>query len=387
MKPFSRGIAPDLLLSQVRNTMPYLFAGENGAGGLDGPFPPAETLREFAAAPSELPEHFDYFRLCLSSHYLTCGTPVPTDVDNQIRQKLWPAKLPIETVLKMAELVLASHDWDFRLVSSRYVYGAVGTPFEREPLSGHYGEWFTVACGAYCALGKYNAPEAAALRAQIFEAITAEVNRHSEIFGSLWRAGDGVGCLKASASVAHNFGDLDRVMDMWALDVGDPLRLRFYKLTAKAFDPDRKLRYMGRLWVAGELYKSKIDGSSMAIENHRHFGLRKPRALREAAALVVPTAPFFDEWGRVIARSEKYMEIVEALKESWDRQPGSFAYGRALRGILEVHPNLRTHPAVEPLFHVPVTAKILETPREVFESRWGTEAMRLIDDIPSHAEV
>lgn len=389
MKLFPRGIAPDLLLAQVKNTMPYLFGETAGALGAET-FPPGARLRAYASAPNALPEHFDYFELCLFSHYLTCGTPVPTDVDNQIRQKLWPAGLPVATAVAMAELVLASHAWDFTLASSRFVYGAKGTALEYAPLSGHYGEWFTVACGAYCALGRYGEPAALEMRTRLFAAIEKEIDRHSEIFGSLWRAKDGSGCLKASASVAHNFGDLDRVMDMWELGVGDPLRLRFYKLTARPFDTERKLRYLGRLWVAGELYKSKIDGSSMGIENHRHFGLRKPRGLRERAELVVPTAPFFDEWGGAIARAdlkpEVKTEILEALKESWERQPGTYAYGRALRGMIDADPSLRGHRDIEALLLKPATAKILETPREVFEKRWAEEALVLMDDIPSRAE-
>lgn len=385
MKAFPRGIAPELLLTQVENTMPYLFTEE--AGDLaSGRFPPAGWIREHAAAPVELPDHFDYFRLCFSSHLLTCGTPVPTDVDNQIRQKLWPAGLPFEIAAKMVELVLASREWDFTLVSTRFVYGAPGTPMEKEALSGLYGEWFTVACGAYCALGRYKEPPAKELRERVFDAIAGEVDRHSEVFGSLWRVKDGVGCLKASASIAHNFGDLDRVMDMWDLGVGDPLRLRFYKLGARPFDTERKLRYLGRLWVAGELYKSKIDGSSMAIENHRHFGLRKSRGLRSRAEFVVPTAPFFDEWGGRIARGGHVDEIVETLKESWDRQPGTFAYGRALRGALDANPDLRSNRHVEAAFLVPAQAAVLETARERFESRWAEEAIRHMDDIPSRAE-
>src|SRR5688500_16620868 len=107
MAQLPRGIAPDLLLSQVRNTMPYLFAQEDAAVA----FPPAAVLRDFASRVDEPLSHFEYFRLCLSSHYLTCATPVPTDVDNQIRRKLWPAELPLETALEMAELVLASRSW------------------------------------------------------------------------------------------------------------------------------------------------------------------------------------------------------------------------------------------------------------------------------------
>jgi hypothetical protein len=253
-------------------------------------------------------------------------------------------------------------------------------------VSGLYGEWFTVACGAYSAFGRYRDEAGVAMRRRLFDAISGEVSRHAEVFASLWRAKDGLGCLKASASLAHNFGDLDRVMDMWELDVGDPLRLSYYKLGSQPFDTERKLRYLGRIWVAGELYKSKIDGSSMAIENHRHFGLRKPRALRAFAEFVVPTAPFFDDWGTRIARHPaERLEIIAALKESWDRQPGTYAYGRALRGILDTTPELRALPEYEALFRVPATARILETPRAAFEARWATEALRWMDEIPATA--
>ena len=88
MAQLPRGISPDLLQSQVRNTMPYLFEG-----AVVG-FPPADTLRAYE--PGQPLTHFEYFRLCLSSHYLSCATPVPTDVDNQIRLKLWPKALPVD---------------------------------------------------------------------------------------------------------------------------------------------------------------------------------------------------------------------------------------------------------------------------------------------------
>ena len=111
----------------------------------------------------------------------------------------------------------------------------------------------------------------------------------------------GGAALQASAAIAHNFGDLDRVMDMWNLAPFDPLKLRFYKLGVKPFDADGKLRHQGRLWVAGELYKSPIMGSSMAAENHRHFALRKPKCLRRSE-LGVPSA----SWRSRAAREEKF---------------------------------------------------------------------------------
>jgi len=363
--------------------MPYLFEAE--AESLAA-FPPAATV--LALAPGAELSHFEYFRLCLSCHYLTCATPVPTDVDLQIRQKLWPAGLPLVTALEMGSLVLASRDWDFTAVSSRVSRGAAGSEWENAPLHGHFGEWFTVAAGAYGALGKYRANEAKTLRAAIFDAIVALAEQHANIFASLWRAKDGLGVLRASASIAHNFGDLDRVMDMWALPIEDPLRLRHHGLSTSPFDPDGKLRLGGRLWTAGELYKSDIAGSSMALENHRHFALRKPRALRTLPSLRVPLGPFFDDWGVEVARcleGEALHEVLVALADGWTRLDRTVAYGRALRAILEAHPALATHPRVLELHKNARFKAVLKTSRESFEQTWASAALALLEEIPSRA--
>lgn len=363
--------------------MPYLFEAESESLAS---FPPAATVLAFV--PGAELSHFEYFRLCLSCHYLTCATPVPTDVDLQIRQKLWPAGLPLVTALEMGALVLASRDWDFTLVSSRVSRGAAGTEWEKAPLHGHFGEWFTVAAGAYGALGKYRANEAKTLRAAVFDAIVAEAERHANVFASVWRAKDGLGVLRASASIAHNFGDLDRVMDMWALPIEDPLRLRHYGLSTSPFDPDGKLRLGGRLWTAGELYKSEIGGSSMALENHRHFALRKPRALRTRPSLRVPLGPFFDDWGAEVARrleGEALEDVVVALADGWGRLDRTVAYGRALREILEARAELRTHPRVAELQKNVRFKTVLRTTRESFEETWASAALALLEDIPSRA--
>jgi hypothetical protein len=386
MAHLPRGIDPKLLVSQVKNTMPYLFDVEAGETPLDR-FPPTSIVREYESNLDHPLSHIEYFKLCVASHYLTCGSLVPTDVDNQIRHKLWPAQLPLEAALQMAQFVLDSRHWDFRWVSSRFTYGAPGGPWQKEVVTGHLGEWFTLSSAAYCALHQYSDPLAQKKRQELFDNIADEVRRHSEIFGSLWRAHEGLGCLKASASIAHNFGDLDRVMDMWNLSVGDPLRLEFYKLAISPFDSNRRLRYLGRLWVAGELYKAIIEGSSMAFENHRHFALRKPRCLRQSPTLLIPTGPFLDDWGRGVARtlagpaglpSEQTFEVIAALKHGWERLPKTVGYGRALRGIMEVHPEVGTD------LH-PFSRSIFETSQDLFEKKWNDEALRQMDDIPSRA--
>lgn len=371
-----RGIAPDLLLSQVKNTIPYALDDSKILAN----FPPAQVLKKLeknlentgkTAKEIEL-SHFEYFELCLSCHYLTVASPVPTDVDNQIRYRLWPKELPAETALQMAKLTLESRKWDFSLVTQRIAHG----------LSGHLGEWYTVAAGAYCALEHYKDQRLKQCREELFQAIGEVTELHSEVFGRLMREGQGLECLKASAPIAHNLGDMDRVIDIWELAPFDPLRLKFYKLGIKPFDADNKLRYLGRLWVAGELYKSAIDGSSMAKENHRHFALRKPRCLRRSKNLMIQTGPFLDAWGRQAAQTlhspEERLEVVNALNEGWARLPGTIGYGRALMGMREIISDLDIGTAGGK----PKTLKISEAE---LEKIWNESALRWIDEIPSKA--
>lgn len=378
-------ISSELLVSQVRGTAPYVFDDARCDPAIAAS-EPVRLVRDFDRSRPASLSPFEYFRLCLASHYTTCATPVPTDVDIAIRQKLWPASLPVETLLAQARLVLESRGWDFVALTTRASYGAHGTPFEHEVLHGHFGEWFTVAVGAYGALGRSRAPEVVALRAELLAAVEDESRRHAEIFGSLWRAKDGLGALRASVSIAHNFGDLDRVVDMWELPVTDPLRQRCYKLTASPFDSERKLRHEGRLWTAGELYKSPIDGSSMAHENHRHFALRKPRALRTDPALRVPAGPFLDDFGAAVARlleGEALAEVVDALVVGTTRLPGRLGYPRALHAIAGERPE--TLPRMASLRADARLRKRLDTRREGFERTWEEGALRHLDDIPSRA--
>jgi hypothetical protein len=381
-------IAPELLVSQVESTAPYVLAEDEPIPGLFAS-EPVRILREAAKGP--LPraasEHAAYFRLCLAAHYATCATPVPTDVDNQIRKKLWGTSLPLATALDMGRTVLESRHWDFVPLTSRASFGAVGTPEERSVLHGHSGEWFTVAVGAYAALSRYRAEAAKALVDELLQAIADETAHHSTVFGSVWRGRDGLGALRASVSIAHNFGDLDRVVVMWELPIADPLRLGFHGLSTRAFGPEGELRHKGRLWAAGELYKSLIDGSSMAAENHRHFALRKPRVLRTHPSLRVPVGPFFDAWGQAIAERTTEValeEVIEALVQGQERSKDSIGYSRALRAITLVRPELA--PRVEPLRKKDKRIRdVLATSREDLEARWAAAALEHLDEIPSRA--
>lgn len=399
-----RGIAPELLVSQVKNTAPYVFDDHPDAATIRAT-PPAQHVLDFAPIDEPL-SHLAYFRLCLSAHYLSCATLVPTDVDNQIRHKLWAASPAREsprapqqsgsglsaslrgpslgTTLEMARLVLESRRWDFLPLTTRESFGAKGSTLEHTPICGHYGEWFTVAAGAYAALARFVEPGAKAMRASLFEAIGEITRLHSDVFGSLWRARDGVGALRAAATIAHDFGDLDRVIDMWDVPITDPLKQQFKGLTLSPFDPERRLRYEGRLWAAGELYKSMIDGSSLALENHRHFALRKPRSLRTHPALRVPLGPFFDAWGHEVAtrlEGEALIEVIDALVGGTERMPKTQSYARALHVIRAAHPE---HDALSTSV-VKSHRAVLRRSRAEHETLWSDKALALLEEIPSRA--
>ncbi|MBN8609693.1 MAG: hypothetical protein J0L92_03880 [Deltaproteobacteria bacterium] len=381
-----RGIAPELLVSQVKNTAPYVF-DDHPDGAAIRQTPPARFVLDFAPVDEPL-SHFAYFRLCLSAHYLSCATLVPTDVDNQIRHKLWVG-LPVKEsslaiTLDMARLVLESRRWDFLPLTTRESFGAKGSALEHTPICGHFGEWFTVAAGAYAALARFEQPEAKAARATLLDTIGEVTRLHAEVFGSLWRAKDGVGALRAAATIAHDFGDLDRVIDMWDVPITDPLRLQYRGLTLSPFDPERRLRYEGRLWAAGELYKSMIDGSSMALENHRHFALRKPRGLRSHPALRVPLGPFFDAWGDEVAarlEGEALLEVIDALVQGTERMPKTQSYTRALHAIRAAHPEHDALSAAVAKTH----RAVLKRSRQEHEALWSDAALALLEDIPSRA--
>ncbi|RYZ61728.1 MAG: hypothetical protein EOP09_19600, partial [Proteobacteria bacterium] len=182
MAQYARGIAPETLITQVQGTMPYVFEVEPDSELAR--FEPVKRLRTFAENPPAAPApdtdetltHEEYFKLCVSAHYSSCGSLVPTDVDNQIRLKLWPKNLPLETALEMARWVIQARAFDYRLVSTRYTYGPKDTPFEKDSLDGHLGEWFTIAVAAYCALKRYSSQEAKKVVQELAQSIRDEVH-------------------------------------------------------------------------------------------------------------------------------------------------------------------------------------------------------------------
>jgi hypothetical protein len=196
-----------------------------------------------------------------------------------------------------------------------------------EGVSGHDGEWFSVRAGALgraLSLGLHG--EAATLGAQI----EAELEREERLFAAaVARAAPARTTLALATAIAHNLGDLSRVVDAWpkALAHRD-YRARYSRL-GHADSERRRPAFV----LAGEINKE-----IMALENHRFLALRKPRALRRSRALLLPVGPWFDDWGELIGRSALLedgdrAEIVTALIELHLSSPRQQGCLRALAGI------------------------------------------------------
>ena len=351
-----RGIPPDTLLGLVRNTAPFLFETQYPS---DDAHLYLRRLQEYKGEPQD---HRSYYLLGLCAHWATAGTFVPTDVDNAIRLKLWEMAVEEgeETLHAMADWTIAAARWDYRPVTKKLAVAPSGAW-----VSTHEGTWFSVAVGAYAALRK-DFPRKAG---EVLDAMMAEAEREDALWRELLEAGDGLEILRAAALLAHNFGDLDRVVDMWRLPAEDGLRRSLYDAAKPG-----SLLFGGRLGYAGA-----ISQRFMASESHRHFALREPRFLRRGAQFLLPVSPFLDDWGGLIARQkpEEAAECVRALLDGVQRTPGSVAYVRALAGILEAFPGgLSKLGALLPskderlLRAGPLRAQLsLERPR--FEAQWS----------------
>lgn len=338
-------IAPENLLIQARRGAPWLFEGEPARPWL-------ERLRH--------PEG-EYYGLCLAAHWATAGCFSPTDVDNAIRYVLWQ-DAPAEKKAEWAKLVVEALSWDYGPVTARLAFSPSG-----ERVSTHEGTWFSVAVGAYAAT---RAPA-------VFEAMLAEAEREARLFRDLLAAKDGLGLLKASALLSHNFGDLDRVADQWGLKADDPLKRALYD----AAKPGSAL-FGGILGKAGAL-----NQRFMTTDNHRHYPLRAAKALRTKPELLLPVGPFFDEWGAKVARllpPEDVGEAVRALVDGWARLHEPPGYARALSGIQEAFPGgreaLRRHiPSRDlRLLSTGSLRKACDEPRARFEARLNAAALKAL---------
>lgn len=303
-----QGVKPALLLSQVRNT---------AAWALDGPTEgDARSWRRALVAAEQTTHGHDadgaYLRLLLAAHHATVATFVPTDVDSHIRHHAWQ-RCETAADLRVAAAVLdETAAWSQPEVSARVVeVPGVGA------ISGHDGEWMAVRAGA---LGRALAlDDDATLDAQV-AFLDAALERHAEAFAAVRAAkGRELLALTVVATVAHNLGDLSRVVDQWPTKTAKALSLR-RRYVRLGHETDGDPRFA----LAGRIYKR-----AMASENPRFLGLRAARSLRVHRDLLLGIGPFFDAWGETIARHP----VLD------DDAPGGDAGGRGavLAALVQSH--------------------------------------------------
>jgi hypothetical protein len=354
MFPPVSAIAPRVLLEQVRNTAGW---------ALDGP---AQAKTSFRAALGDVDAieraresddaSLPYFRALLAAHFCTVATFVPTDVDARIRHHVF-AEMDAEKLASACDIVDEAAGWDVHLVSARVI----------RDVSGHQGEWFSVRAGA---LGRALSIGADDLAKRLEAAIDDELAREHAVLVDL-ATGDPLDLLRIVTTVAHNLGDLSRVVDAWPTQATHAaLRGKYTRL-----GHDKSERFGDAFVRAGVLNKAV-----MADENHRFLALRKPRGLRRSRELLLPIGPFFDDWGKTLAKSPALeerdrAEIVTALLELHESRPDQRGCLRALAAM-----NDNTSRGLNAFEHLlPArTRKLLssgplrdalKTPREVFEAR------------------
>ncbi len=313
-----RGILPSLLAAQVRNTAAWAFA-ENaqtswiraleGAPALDATYTRADTRSE-------------WLRVMLAAHQTSVATFVPTDVDTQIRFHVWQAIRGSDELRAAGDVVEEAAAWDPRPVSARTVdLGADG------PMSGHAGEWLSVRAGALGRALKLGCADEVERQAA---GIDAELDRSARALRRALAPKSGAerDALCIIVTVAHNLGDLSRVVEDWPEGTprADEFKARYVRL-----GHDDPRRFEGVFRLGGDVNKAV-----MAVESHRYLPLRQPRALREGRHLLLPFPPWLDTWA---ARLAKTMEpdalgtVAAALLEGHDQYPKQTAWARALRGI------------------------------------------------------
>lgn len=304
------GIAPQMLAAQVENTASWLRSDPRAAHVV-------EVLARIADAERDKEANGPaYLRFLLAAHFATVATFVPTDVDVRIRHHAWAAIEDAKDLEPMVAVIDEVASWDARLVSERTALAVDG-----KSLSGHDGEWFSVRAGA---LGRALALGATDVAKHLADAIDRELDREEKTFAAALATRTAKNALSLATILAHNLGDLSRVVDQWPNrpELAEH-RARYTRLGHEA----------GRFATAGGMNKAL-----MALENHRFLPLRKPRALRTSRALLLPIGPWFDAWGETIARSEVLeprdrAEVVAALLEIHASSPDQQGCLRALAGI------------------------------------------------------
>ncbi len=306
------GIAPSLLFEQVKSTAGWALAG---------PITATTSFRAVIAdqeaatnAHDATPHGLAYFRALLAAHFCSVATFVPTDVDARIRHHAF-AEMTEDELGAACDIIDEASGWDPQIVSARVVDG----------ISGHDGEWFAVRAGA---LGRAIAIGASALTSRLAASIDVELVREHCVLSEIVARGDELAWLCAATTVAHNLGDLSRVVEAWPASTVSDLRASYTRL---GHAPSARF---------GDLFAraGAINKAVMADENHRFLALRKARGLRVSRDLLLPFGPFFHDWGRTIAThaaldERDRAEVVAALLLLHASRPEQRGVLRALAGI------------------------------------------------------
>jgi hypothetical protein len=369
--PRSPGIAPSVLATQIRATAPWALDGDAPAGAI------VRDAGSIEAAWQEDPHAIQYFGLLLAAHYLTVATFVPTDVDARIRHHAWVSAEP-DRLARQIDVLEAAASWDARAVSARTVADPRAGGSAAHAISGHDGEWLTVWAGA---LGRALVIGDEVSSARCLAAIEASLEGQASVYRALEDRPDHLADLiRAGTVLAHNAGDLSRVVEQWPRRPAiEPHRFRLMKL-----GHERGERFGGAFLRAGTINKALT-----AIENHRFLALRAPRGLRRARDLLLPIGPFFDDWGETVARSpllepEDHAEIVAALLETHLRGEDQQGCLRALAAIHEHAPGGldRLAPDLPARLRKLVSAgavrDAMKTPKATFEGRYLARAKAVV---------
>jgi hypothetical protein len=359
MKPprhaWAQWISPETLISQVRNTAPFL----------ESRLPPVEPgrllelghssdgfLRILASWENILCANLsreeqlqDYFALCLACHHATVATFVPTDVDTKIRGIVWRESRDLDVLRPMLCFALGSRAWTEDGISVRAVRG----------VSGHNGEqWSAIAGG----LGRLLELGDAVSGEEAQAAIEAEIDREQAVFDAVAAdPGSELDLLRLAMTLAHNRGDLTQGMGFW----------KRTHLTAPLMD---HFSHRGRFALAVRIYQH----TGLSAEGHRHYPLRGVKVLRRSPALLLPLCPFLDEWGGVVAQLDEAHEVLAALVTGCQKVQGQQGYYRAIAGMRAASPAAFERAAahmpnsVQRLLREAGIRKLIDVSRVSFES-------------------
>jgi hypothetical protein len=352
---WAQWISPQTLLSQVRNTAPFLEprlpAAEHGRLVELGRSPHGflrilaswKNILQPRLAPEEQLQ--DYFALCLACHHSTVATFVPTDVDTKIRGVIVRESRDPEVLRPMLRLALDSREWTEDGISIRAVRG----------VSGHNGEQWSAIAGTLGRLLELG-DTASAQEAQA--AIETEIDREQAVFdAAAAEPGAELDLLRLSMTLAHNRGDLTQGMGFW----------KRTPLTAPIME---RLSARGRFPLAVRVYQH----TGLSAEGHRHYPLRGVKALRCSTATLLPLCPFLDEWGAAISRIDESHEVLAALVTGCRKVEGQQGYYRAIAGMRAASPAAfertaaRMPNAVQRLVRDAALRKLIDVPRVSFES-------------------